>query len=75
MELITRKIGRWDAVISYDEEEKLFIIMYAGDGGAIVNDKSYKKAEEKFRETLQLNPSYETAQRNLERVQKINQGL
>ena len=34
-----------------------------------------KKAEEKFRETLQLNPSYETAQRNLERVQKINQGL
>jgi len=54
MELITRKIGRWDAVISYDEEEKLFIIMYAGDGGAIVNDKSYKKAEEKFIRGMKL---------------------
>lgn len=43
-----RKIGRWDALEVFDDENDLYCICYAKEGGAIVSDHSLKKAEDKF---------------------------
>lgn len=54
--LITKGIGKWDALVFLEEEEmgRIFSISYAGRGGAIVSDKSFKKAEKKFIRAMQL---------------------
>lgn len=52
-----RIIGKWEAIIEYDEEEKLYIITFNGEGGAIVSDKDLPEAERKFIDGMLLSES------------------
>ena len=46
--VIKRKIGKWEAIIDYNEAEQLYIITFNGEGGAIVSNKYLPEAERKF---------------------------
>lgn len=60
--LLTRKIGKWNASIYLDEENKVVTIAYMGKGGAIASGKNYAKAEKKFIRMMTL----------FDAIQKIN---
>jgi hypothetical protein len=49
-----KKIDKWDAMISFDEKEKIYVICYDGEGGAIISDENLKVAESKFIEAMYL---------------------
>jgi hypothetical protein len=51
---IEMKIGKWDAMVHFDEAEKQYTISYVGEGGAIVSDVDISVAENKFIEAMGL---------------------
>jgi hypothetical protein len=49
-----RKIDKWDAIIFFDEDEKLYTITWSGKGGAIISDGNLEEAERKFIEAMNV---------------------
>jgi hypothetical protein len=49
-----KKIDKWDAIIYFDEVEKMHTITFDGEGGAIISDASLIEAERKFIEGMHL---------------------
>ena len=49
-----KKIDKWDAIIYFDEVEKLHTITYDGKGGAIICDSDLVKAQDGFIEAMNL---------------------
>jgi hypothetical protein len=56
VELITTKIGGWDAIVSLEDTPKgrRVIISYLGKGGGIVSATSYEEAEKLFIKSMKL---------------------
>lgn len=52
-----KKIDKWDAMIFFDEVDKLYTIMLNGKGGAITSDANLKEAERKFVEAMNVSDS------------------
>ena len=49
-----KKIGKWDVIIFFDEEEKIYTITWSGKGGAIISDANLEEAERKFIEAMSV---------------------
>jgi len=56
------KIGKWDAVVTFNDET--YTISYAYDGGAIVFDSDLEKAKIKFIQGMELFESLKTILQN-----------
>ena len=48
------KIGKWQAIVLFDEENDLYVISNDGEGGAVVSDTLLPIAEQKFIEAMNL---------------------
>lgn len=55
------KLKNWNAEISFDKAEKLFIITYDGIGGAIIANANREVAERKWIDSMQLSDSVRKA--------------
>jgi hypothetical protein len=53
----TIKIGKWNAIIHYNEIDNINTILYNGNGGAIVSDADLIEAKRKFITAMQLSES------------------
>lgn len=49
-----RKIDKWNAIIYFDEVDKVHTITFDGKGGAIISDADLIEAERKFIEGMHL---------------------
>ena len=49
-----RKIGEWNALVSFDEVEGLHVITFDGEGGASISSTDLEEAERKFIEMMNL---------------------
>ena len=63
------KIDKWNGIVLYDKQEKSFIIIHRGKGGAVVSDTNLQKAEQKFIEAMNL---AEKAKKLLEIIDEKN---
>ncbi len=52
--MIRKKIAEWDAIIHFDEQEKVYTITFDGNGGPIVSDADCNEAERQFADAMQL---------------------
>lgn len=51
------KIDKWNAIIYFDEVEKVHTITFDGKGGAIISDSNLVEAERKFIEAMHASES------------------
>ena len=54
MKLKKIKVGKWNALTSFDKEIELHTITLNGEGGAIVVDEVFEEAERKFIEAMNV---------------------
>jgi hypothetical protein len=57
MEIKTKKIGKWNAMVTFDKENELYTVSYDGSMGAIVSRADLASAESRFIEMMNLGES------------------